>query len=249
MNRLSLKVKLTMLYTFFMILVTCAALAILFSLSSREVLSSTRAKLERQVQNSTDDVGLRDGVPAVNRDFYSVEDNVYLSLYDETGYFLLGRNPYGFDSRPEIRTGSRDHPGRGYQLVCVRHVFSPVPGDDGFHPWRYVRNGGGGKLPGDLTSCVDLLPAMVLATAFIGYRFTRRTLLPVRRITATVQKIRADADLSRRVGVPESGGKNRDEICQLAETFDQMLAQLEEAFQREKQFTSECLMNYARRSV
>ena len=28
-----------MLYTFFMILVTCAALAILFSLSSREVLS------------------------------------------------------------------------------------------------------------------------------------------------------------------------------------------------------------------
>ena len=105
MNRLSLKVKLTMLYTFFMILVTCAALAILFSLSSREVLSSTRAKLERQVQNSTDDVGLRDGVPAVNRDFYSVEDNVYLSLYDETGYFLLGRNPYGFDSRPEIRDG------------------------------------------------------------------------------------------------------------------------------------------------
>ena len=54
-----------------------------------------------------------------------------------------------------------------------------------------------------------------------------------------MQKIRADADLSRRVGVPESDGKNRDEICQLAETFDQMLSQLEEAFQREKQFTSD----------
>ena len=231
MNRLSLKVKLTMLYTFFMILVTCAALAILFSLSSREVLSSTRAKLERQVQNSTDDVGLRDGVPAVNRDFYSVEDNVYLSLYDETGYFLLGRNPYGFDSRPEIRDGQveiiRDGDTSWYvydmsfrlsreTTVFIRGVTSVTAAEESYRV--------------TLRLALILLPAMVLATAFIGYRFTRRTLLPVRRITATVQKIRADADLSRRVGVPESGGKNRDEICQLAETFDQMLAQLEEAF-------------------
>ena len=235
MNRLSLKVKLTMLYTFFMILVTCAALAILFSLSSREVLSSTRAKLERQVQNSTDDVGLRDGVPAVNRDFYSVEDNVYLSLYDETGYFLLGRNPYGFDSRPEIRDGQveiiRDGDTSWYvydmsfrlsreTTVFIRGVTSVTAAEESYRV--------------TLRLALILLPAMVLATAFIGYRFTRRTLLPVRQITATVQKIRADADLSRRVGVPESGGKNRDEICQLAETFDQMLAQLEEAFQREK---------------
>ena len=240
MNRLSLKVKLTMLYTFFMILVTCAALAILFSLSSREVLSSTRAKLERQVQNSTDDVGLRDGVPAVNRDFYSVEDNVYLSLYDETGYFLLGRNPHGFDSRPEIRDGQveiiRDGDTSWYvydmsfrlsreKTVFIRGVTSVTAAEESYRV--------------TLRLALILLPAMVLATAFIGYRFTRRTLLPVRRITATVQKIRADADLSRRVGVPESGGKNRDEICQLAETFDQMLAQLEEAFQREKQFTSD----------
>ena len=212
MNRLSLKVKLTMLYTFFMILVTCAALAILFSLSSREVLSSTRAKLERQVQNSTDDVGLRDGVPAVNRDFYSVEDNVYLSLYDETGYFLLGRNPYGFDSRPEIRDGQveiiRDGDTSWYvydmsfrlsreTTVFIRGVTSVTAAEESYRV--------------TLRLALILLPAMVLATAF----------------------------LSRRVGVPESGGKNRDEICQLAETFDQMLAQLEEAFQREKQFTSD----------
>ena len=39
MKKISLKVKLTLLYTFFMVLLTCAALAILFSLSSREMLS------------------------------------------------------------------------------------------------------------------------------------------------------------------------------------------------------------------
>ena len=49
-----------------------------------------------------------------------------------------------------------------------------------------------------------LLPLLVLATAVIGYRFTRRTLAPVRKITDTVQKIRADADLSRRIGFAEA---------------------------------------------
>ena len=42
MKSLSLKVKLTIVYTLFMLLVTCAALGILFSLSSREVLTSVQ---------------------------------------------------------------------------------------------------------------------------------------------------------------------------------------------------------------
>ena len=53
-----------------------------------------------------------------------------------------------------------------------------------------------------------LLPLMAAVTAFIGYRMTRRALLPVRRITETVQKIQTDEDLSRRVGL----GSGRDEI-------------------------------------
>src|SRR5699024_8649321 len=60
-----------------------------------------------------------------------------------------------------------------------------------------------------------ILPLMVLATAVIGYRFTRRTLAPVRQITDTVRQIRADADLSRRIGFADEGndkGKDRDEI-------------------------------------
>ena len=88
MKRLSLKIKLTVLYTFFMILVTCAALAILFSLSSREILSSTQSKLERRVQDSTDDIVLRDGDLKIDSDFYSVTQDVYLSLYDEDMSFL-----------------------------------------------------------------------------------------------------------------------------------------------------------------
>ncbi len=37
-----------------MAILTCAALAILFSLSSRELLSSVQSRLERRVQDSVD---------------------------------------------------------------------------------------------------------------------------------------------------------------------------------------------------
>ena len=61
-------------------------------------------------------------------------------------------------------------------------------------------------------------------------------------ITDTVCKIRMDADLSRRIDnidtVRETKEKrykkNRDEIYILAETFNEMLDELEAVFKREK---------------
>ena len=106
MRGVSLKVKLTALYTFFMVLVTCAVLAVLFSLSTREVLSSTQTRLERRVQESTEDIRLRDGEIRVGSDFYSVSGDVYLSLYDENMYFLYGKIPYGFHESPELSDGN-----------------------------------------------------------------------------------------------------------------------------------------------
>ena len=190
MKRLSLKLKLTVLYTFFMVLVTCAALAILFSLSTREVLSSTQSRLERRVQDSADDVWLRNGELQLDSDFYSVTQDVYLSLYDEDMYFLYGRIPYGFDSQPDFADGQVRSITEGNTEWYVYDMSFRLTEDYTV----YIRG---------ITSVTDaeasftvtirfaliLLPALVVATAFIGYRFTRRTLMPVKKITDTVRKI------------------------------------------------------------
>ena len=259
MRGVSLKVKLTALYTFFMVLVTCVVLAVLFSLSTREVLSSTQNRLERRVQESTDDIRLRDGEIRVDSDFYSVSGDIYLSLYDENRYLLYGKIPYGFNADPELADGNLrviqdaenrqewyvyDLPFRldGEHIVYVRGITSITEAEASFAV--------------TVRFALILFPLLIVVTALIGYRFTRRTLLPVRRITETVQKIRADGDLSRRVGMPETGRKgmpetgndavtgkfsarrkSRDEIARLAETFDGMLGEMEEAFEREKRFT------------
>ena len=243
MKKISLKLKLTLLYTFFMALLTCASLAILFSLSSREVLSSTQSRLENRVQESAENIALRNGEIRIDSDFYSVVGDVYLSLYDSDMYFMYGRVPRGFGQQPELADGelrtSRDGNREWYvydisyrlpdeQTVYIRGITSITDAEESFTV--------------TVRFALVILPLMVLATAIIGYRFTRRTLAPVRKITDTVRRIRADADLSRRIGfrgADKAKGKERDEIYVLGKTFDEMLEELETVFRREQQFTSD----------
>ena len=105
MKRMSLKFKLTLLYTFFMLLMTGAVFAVLFSLSTREILASTQSQLEHRVQESIEDIRVRGDEIRPDSDFYSVTRDVYLSLYDENLYFLYGRLPHGFNIQPEISDG------------------------------------------------------------------------------------------------------------------------------------------------
>lgn len=61
MERFSLKLKLTAMYSFFMVLVTCICLGILFSLSGKEILTSAQMHLRERVHESADEIELEDG--------------------------------------------------------------------------------------------------------------------------------------------------------------------------------------------
>lgn len=236
MKRWSLKAKLTAYYTFFMLLLTCLALAILFSLSSKELLSSVQSQLENQVYKSLDDFEDDKGELEVDRDFYDLEDGIYLSLYDEAGTFLYGRLPYGFTQQPDFSDGRiQTISGEGeswyvFDVKCQLPEFGIVYAR-GITSVTKAEN----SMRITLRFAMILLPLLAVLVAFLGYRFTGRTLAPVKKITDTVRKIRADSDLSRRVAL--GGGK--DEIYHLAETFDELLEQIDGAFAREKQFTSD----------
>ena len=240
MKKVSLKVKLTLLYTACMVFVIGFIFAVLFSISNREVLASTQMKLKNRVQESMDEVEWEDGQLEVDSDFYQIEDNVYLALYDENAYFLYGKRPSGFTEQIDFSNGEVQKVKDGkrewyvYDLklqmkentVYIRGLTSVTDAEESFLITIRI--------------AVILLPLTALLVGILVYRMTRRTLLPVKTITETVQEIRHDADLSRRVGLyKEDGRKNRDEIAYLAQTFDEMLEELEKVFQREKQFTSD----------
>lgn len=238
MKRFSLKLKLTAMYSFFMVLVTCLCLAVLFSLSGNEILTSAQMHLRERVQESADEIELEDGEFEIDSDFYSLDNNVYLALYDTGGNFLYGKVPPGLEQAPQFEDGKIQTVKSGTEQWYVYDVQYEMENGQEF----YIR----GVVSVTETQkefliavrfAVILLPLTVILTALIGYRLIRRTLLPVRQMTETVQEIQKDGDLSRRIGVSQETGK--DEFYQLAGTFDGMLESLEQAFRRERQFTSD----------
>lgn len=226
MKKLSVRLRITLLYTFFMTVLTAASLFLLFSLSSREVLTTTGAELEEEVHESVEELTIQNGEVRVDSDFYSLEKGVYLVLYDEQGYFLYGRVPYGFDVQPEFEDGNLRKLNDRQKKWFVYDQFFKVDGENSV----YVRG---------VTSITDVeekfyvtmriallsLPLMLVVTVLAGFYFTGRTLLPVKQMTGAVKKIREEENLSGRIGLEGHGRK--DEIYVLAETFDEMLAQVE----------------------
>lgn len=236
MRRLSLKVKLTLLYTILMTAVTCSVLAILFSLSGKELLAGVQAQLEQMVSEAGENVEYDNGRLKFDSDLLSLEHGVYLSVYDADGYLLYGKVPYGFDNSALFEDGTvREYRGdstdfcmmdlfydvKDYGPVVIRGVASITDAEANF---RFV-----------IRLAAILMPLLTVLTAITGYMMTRRTLRPVSRITDTVREIQKDGDLSRRVAL----GKGKDEIYRMAETFDRMLEQVETGFHREQQFASD----------
>ncbi len=67
-----------------------------------------------------------------------------------------------------------------------------------------------------------------------GYFVSRRILQPIREMTATARKIEVEK-MDRRIAVPPA----RDELAELAETFNHMLDRLEGGFEQQKRFVSD----------
>jgi signal transduction histidine kinase len=80
----------------------------------------------------------------------------------------------------------------------------------------------------------DALAVLFVASLGVGWVIAGRVLAPIGRITAVAQEIQA-TDLSRRI---ELDGPD-DELKQLADTFDAMLARLDAAFAAQQQFLAD----------
>ncbi len=236
MRRFSLKTRLVLLHTGLMTLIACAVLALLFSLSSHEILTSVQRQLEERVSESFESVQYVSGELDFDSDLMELENGIYLSVYEENHELIYGKIPYGFPydlefSNGALRTVSGDgrefyvldltFPVEGYHTLMMRGIVSISDAEQNF---RYT-----------LRVALLLLPALIVISAVCGYFLSRRALAPVDRITRTVRRIQREHDLSARVRL----GEGKDEIYTLAGTFDDLLEAIEAGVQREKQFTSD----------
>ncbi len=236
MKKLSLKWKLTLLYTLFTTLLTFIILAVLLYLGSGSILASTQEQLKERVFEGFEMLDVRNGSLIIDSDFSDVESGVYLSAYDESGSLLSGRVPYGFTSSISFQENTVQTASLGGSTWYIFDASSELR-DFGTIRIRGICSVS--ALEEELRLLIRLalilLPLIILLSAILCFSLVRRTLRPVFHITRTAREICEEKDLSRRIGLKG----NRDEITILAETFDSMLEQLQEAFERQKQFTSD----------
>jgi signal transduction histidine kinase len=84
-----------------------------------------------------------------------------------------------------------------------------------------------------LTESAIALAIMTVAAAALGWLMAGRVLRPLRQMTATAQAISED-NLSERLAVPGPG----DELKDLGDTIDGLLARLQAAFDAQRQFVA-----------
>jgi two-component system OmpR family sensor kinase len=79
-----------------------------------------------------------------------------------------------------------------------------------------------------------LFPALLSILSALGYVFMKRAFLPIKKMVAITRSITAE-DLSLRLDPLDS----RDEIGELAETLNDMIARLERSFKQIRQFSGD----------
>lgn len=235
MRKLSIKTRITLWYTSFLMIAVACVLLFMFTVGSYQAKESAKSVLMETVEDAIKKIELDDGeLETEDIDFLS--HGVYLSVYDSQMVYLKGKTPDGFP--PDFSFSDRNlktaatRGGRWYVYDISKDLKN--------HGKVWVR-GAASLSPAESTIdtmlrlALTALPFLVLIASLGGYMIARRAFLPVRQIAATAERIGEGRDLSKRIDLQPG----TDEIHDLAHAFDRMLDRLERAFEKENQFTAD----------
>jgi signal transduction histidine kinase len=138
-----------------------------------------------------------------------------------------------------VRTNLRTH--HSLRAELLRLGIHPVRGEFGFPPGsptgKLIHTAQnqilGGALHRLLIEYAVALVAMTAISVVIGWLLAGRALAPLREITATARRVSSE-NLGERIDLPGPA----DELRELADTFDSMLARLDGAFASQRHFVA-----------
>lgn len=182
-------------------------------------------------------IAYHQGFLEIDTDFLQAMGEVYAGLYSPEGSLLYGENPLAKQSQTEDFLESKlwqiQADGASY-MVYDRKINC----GDGEVLWiRGVVSESEilGQMNRMMSASLYILPLLIIFGALIISALASRFLQPLQSMEETVRHISQSGVLKERVRVPDRG----DEITSLAGSFNSMLNQLEESFERERRFTSD----------
>jgi len=219
---LPISLRVTLYYSVFILALAGAIIGICsYILDEVSGSSVSQKKLAHLVQKAA-----REGK------FKSFDDGVFFYEHDGQGGVIAGFVPKGFD------------PASPLSLQGAREV--ELLDDDEFFYYDAQIKGRSAWIRGviavsefELAMKRVMLIALILSPLFVvlviygGYAIIKRAFKPVRTMSCTASEIGASGDFTRRIELP----RGKDELSALAATFNEMLASLQSAFERERQLS------------
>ena len=222
---MTIKKKIVIWYTIWMALLAVILLFVIFVSSGTMMRREMVSELEEAVHDAYDDLEWRRG----QYDFDEIDeydDGVFIQIFSSDGTLLFGRNESEFPS--DFAVGRFRESG---EWVIFEQGF-----EDGLIIRSLMRSYiAAGFINSVSISALVFLPVIVILAAAGGYIITRKSFKPADQAIRAAIDISSSNDLSKRINL----GESNDEIHKMASTFDRVLDRLEEAFQKEKQFTSD----------
>ncbi|MCD8141747.1 MAG: HAMP domain-containing histidine kinase [Clostridiales bacterium] len=256
MKNVSIRLKVTLWYTVALIFVVALTYFMILFVGNQVLQKTVRDNLIETVEDNVDEVeffasldgidlssdvdhfaAYGDGYLEVDDDFLDAVNEVYTALYYADGTLLYGENPVArevaeldfIDS--QVQTITID--GTLYYVFDRQLVQE---GLEGLWLRGVVAETQGTAQMEDISRLsLILLPSLVVLAAVGGYLVARRALRPIQQISEAASQISQGDDLKRRIDL----GKGNDELHQLADSFNEMFARLDAAFEAEQQFTSD----------
>ena len=236
MKKMSLKLKITLWYTLAMIIVSSIVLVAMNSITTEIINRDITERIVRTVDETAHMMVDRQGRVRIMINFPLYMRGVHMVVFDSDNNVMAGQIPFGISSEMDFKEQKprvEIYDGNKY-MVFDRTLFNYdggkywIKGMVSINEESFIKTS-------SFKINIIITFIMILIASLGGYFIISRALKPVSRISNTAKSIINSTDLSQRINI----GKSSDEISSLANTFDRMLDQIETAFEKEKQFTSD----------
>ena len=256
MRQLPIRFKITLWFTAALLVMFLSSYLLVRYLEHQGLQKNIRDNLVETVEHNVDEVEFytnmdnidlynetdyfsvyRNGYLEIDDDFLDQVNEVYTGLYSTDMVLLYGENPVSRNTATLPFSDSkiqrvkekgilyyvydRKLTAKGLESLWLRGVVSEQQGLE--HILQVTR------------LSLQILPLLVLVSAIGGYFLTKKMLKPIQEISNSAAKIGTGDDLKQRISL----APGNDELHQLARSFNQMFERLENAFEKERQFTSD----------
>ena len=251
MKKLGIVSKLTLWYSFIMVVIASLMIGFLLYVVRRVTIDSVQKKLvdtiikaSKEIEyeeniSEEDDIYIEygDAYIEIDEDYIKERNGVYIALYNLESDLLYGSLP-PLDNIEKLPAFSEEikeveEEGLRYYIydmqvkdkrlknLWVRGIVMPT---DGLRDMSRIS-----------LIAVYTLPILVLISVLMGYMMARGALKPIESIRESALKIGSGMDLNRHIDI----GEGDDELHKLVKVFNDMFDRLYNSFEKEKRFASD----------